>query len=248
MLRLLALLLFPAVAIAQQIYAPNDNEKSRPFTEAYEQRADFIEVSVWLVNGKLVVADALNKVDTIKTLEALYLNPILKLFEQYKDHVSQRRDYTFSLVINIKDDFEKAIPKLVTLLEPNLGAFHRGIHPSAVRIVITGNRPKAAALFDYPAFLFFDGSPSEIYDTETLQRIALVSDNFQGFSRWDGTGNLPDVDRDKLKRVIRRAHDDGKPFRFRNIPDMPNAWKQLRKAGVDVITTDKVAEATADLK
>ena len=71
----------------------------------------------------------------------------------------------------------------------------------------------------------------------------MISDNFQSYSRWDGTGDIPEADRDKLKRVIKRAHNDNKPMRFWGIPDMPNAWKQVKKLGVDIITTDKVAEA-----
>ncbi len=245
---LLSCWLVTTSAFAQLIHAHNDYEKPRPFVDAYEQRADFIEADVFLVDGRLVVAHERQQIDTAKTLQALYLNPIVKLFEANKGYVSPRRDYSFSLVIDVKDDYEKVIPKLIELLQPNLAVFHRGISPNAVRIIISGNRPKPAGLLDYPPYILFDGRPSEVYDAETLQRIALISDSFQGYSRWDGTGTLPDADREKLKRVIRRAHDDNKPFRFWAIPDEPNAWKQLRKAGVDIINTDKVAEATKALK
>ncbi len=248
MFRFLTLLLLPTFSFAQLIHAHNDYEKPHPFTDAYEQRADFIEADVFLVNGKLVVAHSRQQIDTTKTLESLYLNPIVKLFETYKGHVSPQRDYSFSLVIDVKDEFEKVLPRLIELLQPNLAVFHRGISPGAVRIIISGDRPKPAELLDYPPYILFDGRPSEVYDTETLQRIALVSDSFLGYSRWDGTGTLPNTDREKLKRVIRRAHDDNKPFRFWAIPDTPNAWKQLRKVGVDIINTDKVAEATTFLK
>lgn len=248
MFRLLALLLLPVIAVGQQIHAHNDYEKPHPFVDAYQQRADFIEADVFLVDGKLVVAHERSQIDTAKTLESLYLKPIAALFETNKGYVSPRRDYKFSLVIDVKDDFAVVIPKLVDLLQANLAVFHRGLNPNAVRIVLSGNRPKPAALLDYPPYIFFDGRPSEVYDAETLQRVALISDSFQGYSRWNGNGDLPDADREKLKRVIRRAHDDGKPIRFWAIPDVANAWKQLRRVGVDIINTDKVAEATAFLK
>ncbi|MBC8154627.1 MAG: glycerophosphodiester phosphodiesterase [Bacteroidetes bacterium] len=249
MFRFLALLLLlPALSLGQQIHAHNDYEKPNPLVDAYQQRADFIEADVFLVNGKLVVAHERKQIDTTKTLESLYLNPIVALFEKNGGYVSPRRDYTFSLVIDMKDGFEEVIPKLVEILQMNLAVFNRGLNPNAVRIVLSGNRPKPAALFDYPPYIFFDGRPSEVYDSETLQRVALISDSFLGYSRWDGTGDLPDADREKLKRVIRRAHGENKPIRFWAIPDVPNAWKQLRKLGVDVINTDKVAEATAALK
>lgn len=245
---LLLLLLLPLAGMSQQIHAHNDYEKPHPFVDAYNQRADFIEADVFLVDGKLVVAHERNKIDSSKTLESMYLKPIVALFTKNNGQVSPQRGYTFSLVIDVKENYQEVIPRLIDLLQQNLVVFNRGINPNAVRIVLSGDRPRPAQLFDYPPYIFFDGRPSEVYDTETLQRVALISDSFLGYSRWNGEGKLPDEDREKLKRVIKRAHSDGKPIRFWAIPDKPNAWKQLRKVGVDVINTDKVAEATAALK
>ena len=228
--------------LAQKIHAHNDYAQPKPFTAAYEQHADFIEADVWLQDGKLVVSHDKPQANA-PTLDSLYLNPIVKLFQQYKGKVSSDRDYTFGLVIDVKDNPADILPKLITSLQDNLVCFSRATNPKAIQVIISGNRPKINAYFDYPALLQFDGRPSEVYDEETLQRVALISDNFQSYSRWDGNGDLPDIDREKLKRVIKRAHNDSKPIRFWAIPDAPNAWKQLKKIGVDVINTDKVAEA-----
>ncbi len=242
----LLLLLLPTLSLAQQIHAHNDYAKPHPLYDALAQRADYIEADVWLVNGKLMVAHAPNEIDTTKTLESLYLKPIIQLFGQQQNRtVTPNRDYTFSLVIDNKDKPELVIPKLIELLEKNLALFSRAISPKAVQIVLSGNRPKVEHYLDFPAYLFFDGRPSEIYDEETLKRVALVSDSFLSYSHWNGTDELPDPDREKLKRIIKRAHADGKPIRFWAIPDQPNGWKQLKKLGVDVINTDKVTECRA---
>ncbi len=201
---------------------------------------------MWLKNGKLVVSH--NKpTDNAPTLDSLYIQPIVKLFEQNKGKPSSDRDYTFDLVIDVKDDPAEVLPMLLTMLKAHLDVFNRRSNAQAIQVIISGNRPKITAYLDYP-LLQFDGRPSEVYDTETLQKVALISDNFQSYSQWDGTGDIPKMDRDKLKRVIKRAHSDNKPFRFWAIPDMPNGWKQLKKAGVDIINTDKVAEAVQDLR
>ncbi|GAB3640177.1 phosphatidylinositol-specific phospholipase C/glycerophosphodiester phosphodiesterase family protein [Spirosoma arcticum] len=232
---------------AQKIHAHNDYAQPRPFANAYEQRTDFIEADVWLQDGVLVVSH--NKPQAgAPTLDSLYLKPIVNLFSQYTDKVSPARDYTFSLVIDVKDSPAEVLPKLITSLQERLTAFNRSANPKAVQIIISGNRPKIDTYLDYPLLLQFDGRPSEVYDDETLKRVALISDNFRSYSRWDGTGDLPDLDREKLKRVIKRAHGDNKPIRFWSIPDTPNAWKQLKKIGVDIINTDKVTEATAFLR
>ncbi|GAA4398405.1 hypothetical protein GCM10023187_09020 [Nibrella viscosa] len=248
MIRFLLFLLLPACCFGQQIHAHNDYEKQRPFTDAYEQRADYIEADVYLVNGKLVVAHTRSEIDTSRTLERLYITPILRLFEQHKGRVSSDRKYSFNLVIDIKDKAEDVMPILVGIIHQNMDVFNRQVNPNAVQMIISGNRPKVNEYVDYPHFILFDGRPGEVYDDETLRHVALISDNFSNYSRWNGTGDLPDDDRNKLKRIIKRAHDQGKPIRFWAIPDNANAWKQLRKLGVDVINTDKVAEATAFLR
>ena len=232
---------------AQKIHAHNDYAQPRPFANAYEQRSDFIEADVWLQNGVLVVSHDKPQAGA-PTLDSLYLKPIVNLFTQYTDKVSPARDYTFSLVIDVKDSPAEVLPKLIASLQERLTAFNRSANPKAVQIIISGNRPKIDTYLDYPLLLQFDGRPSEVYDDETLKRVALISDNFRSYSRWDGTGDLPDLDREKLKRVIKRAHSDNKPIRFWAIPDTPNAWKQLKKIGVDIINTDKVTEATAFLR
>ena len=232
---------FTSSAFAQKIHAHNDYAQPRPFVNAYEQRADFIEADVWLRGGKLVVSHDSTTAVNAPTLDSLYLQPIVRLFQQNKDKPSPDRDYTFNLVIDIKDEPAVVLPVLLTLLQQNLPYFNRAANAKAIQVIISGNRPRIPTYFDYP-LLQFDGRPSEVYDEETLRRVALISDNFRSYSRWDGIGDIPDSDRDKLKRVIKRAHNDNKPFRFWAIPDTPNAWKQLKKLGVDVINTDKVAE------
>ncbi|GAB4013195.1 hypothetical protein GCM10028808_31540 [Spirosoma migulaei] len=235
-----------SVTFAQKIHANNDHAQPRPFVNAYEKRADFIEADVWLQDGKLVVSSEKPTVSS-PTLDSLYLKPIARLFQQYKDKPSPDRDYTFGLVIDVKSSSADVLPILLKLLEENLTCFNRAANTKAVQVIISGDRPKIQNYFDYP-LLQFDGRPSEVYDEETLRLVAFISDNFRSYSRWDGVGDIPDADRDKLKRVIKRAHSDNKPIRFWAIPDTPNGWKQLKKLGVDIINTDKVAECVEAMR
>lgn len=231
---------------AQQLFAHNDYEKSPPLTNALTARADFIEADVFLRNGQLVLAHTPAEADTAKrTLEGTYLTPLSTLFIQNNGRVSTDRRYAPTLVIDVKDKMEEVLPLLQTMLEKQLVAFSRNNSPQAVRVVVSGNRPRLENFLDFPTYLFFDGRPSELYDDETVKRVALISDNFRSYARWDGTGDISDEDRAKLKRIIKRAHDAGCPIRFWNAPDNANAWKQLRKLGVDVINTDKVADYRA---
>ncbi len=64
------------ITLAQKIHAHNDYEKPRPFVNAYEQRADYIEADVWLQNGQLVVSHNKPKANA-PTLDSLYIKPIV---------------------------------------------------------------------------------------------------------------------------------------------------------------------------
>ncbi len=234
---------------AQQVFAHNDYEKAQPLTQALAARADFIEADLYLRNGQLVVAHTPQQADTTsRTLESLYIKPIVALFSKHQGRISTDRRYVISLALDFKDKPEEIFPVLLPLLESNLVAFNRSLSPMAVRVVISGNRPRPEHYLDQPAYLYFDGRPSELYDEETAKRVALISDNFRSYARWDGTGDVPDDDKAKLKRIIKRAHDTGCPIRFWNAPDTPEAWKKLHKLGIDIINTDKVAECAAAVK
>jgi hypothetical protein len=137
---------------------------------------------------------------------------------------------------------------LLTQVQNYLTAFNRKASPLAIQLIISGNRPKPEQYFDQSTMLQFDGRPSEVYDDETLQRVGIISDSFLNYSRWNGTGDISDADKEKLKRIIKRAHQQNKLIRFWAAPDTPEGWKQLRKLGADIINTDHVAEATQALK
>ena len=252
LLFLASLFLFALPGLAQRsgsvkIHAHNDYEKPVPLRTALDNRADYIEADIWLLNGKLMVAHDRKDINPARTLDSLYLNPIVRLFTQHKGRISTDRTYSPALVIDIKDKFEEVWPVLQSLLSRHIDTFNPLSNPNGVQIILSGNRPRVELMLDYPLFIQFDGRSTEIYDDETSKRVALISDSFRSYSRWDGTGDIPDEDREKLKRIIRRAHNQKKMIRFWAIPDTPNAWKQLRKLSVDVLNTDNVAECRAAL-
>ncbi|GAB3258358.1 hypothetical protein GCM10027347_21590 [Larkinella harenae] len=240
-------------SIAQQIHSHNDYEKPEPLTAAIRHRAGSIEADVYLVDGKLLVAHDKSQTRPGRTLDSLYLKPIAALFGQHKNRysagsVSDDRKYTFQLLIDVKDNGVEAIKELEKAVAPYRTCFDRNMNPMAIQLVISGNRPPIANWIDYPPYILFDGRPSELYDDETIKHVALFSDAFQSYSRWNGEGELSDRDRETLKRFIKRAHNQDKPIRFWGAPDNPNAWKQLDKIGVDFINTDKVEECAKALK
>src|SRR5688572_26226900 len=63
-------------------HAHNDYLNQRPFYEAYENGFGSIEADVFPVNGKLCVAHSKREIDTTRTLDLLYLQPITRETEK----------------------------------------------------------------------------------------------------------------------------------------------------------------------
>src|SRR5690606_39181498 len=112
-----------------------------------------------------------------------------------------------------------------------------------VSIVISGNRPKPHEYSNYPDYMQFDyQSITEISDLP-LDKIALISLNFNKLSTWKGEGKIITREQKELKNAIEIAHSLNKPIRFWATPDGKIAWKTLLDLGVDYINTDKPFEA-----
>jgi len=237
--RLLIFFLFPVIFLAAQpplIHAHNDYQKPEPLFNALRNKAFSIEADIYLTGDKLMVAHEKNELPGAKTLEAQYLQPIIKLFQQYHGAISTDSNYVPVLMIDIKENGEAAIAALIKLLDPYHSVFDRSINKRAVQVVISGDRTEPSKWNSYPSYIFFDGRPTEEYDKSVLQRVAFISDSYFNYVR---PADSIDV---RIKQLALKAHGVKKLLRLWAIPDNPDSWNHLLQLGVDIINTDKVAE------
>ena len=232
-----------AGSIAQvKLHAHNDYEKPQPLVNALHNKVFSVETDVFPVGKVLAVAHTKEQVDTNITLDKLYLQPIIKLFQQHHGYISDDTTYRLALMIDIKEKSETAIPLLIKLIEPWRQYFDRTINKAAVQLILSGDRGPVEQWTQYPGYIYFDGRPYENYDAATLQRVAVVSDNFIKYSFSNFSGDLS-----RLTSVINKVHAWNKPLRLWAAPDEEYAWQKLRELGVDIINTDKVGECNAFL-
>ena len=93
-------------------------------------------------------------------------------------------------------------------------------------------RPKRARIFEVTAV---DGdAPADL--------VPWVSASWASQFQWKGTGEMPEDEVKKMKDYVAKAHKQGRLVRFWATPDKAEAWEIQRKAGVDLINTDKLAE------
>jgi len=208
-------------------HSHNDYEQNKPFTLAFNELFGSIEADIFLSNGAILVGHNLNDLKPNRSLENLYLSPMVAYHPTRK----------LQLLIDIKTEAITTLNALVDLLKK----YPAIINNKNIRIVISGNAPKPSEFGQYPDFIWFDGRINTDYTKEQLQKIALLSGDFGNFvvkRRWP---LLPE-DLEKMQAAINKSHGLEKPIRFWASPDFKDAWEQMITLKVDFINTDKISE------
>jgi alkaline phosphatase len=167
----------------------------------------------------------------------MYLHPIDSLFRLYNGYISSDSDYLPVLMIDIKEKPTEVINMLAEELGALPSRFNRKVNAHSMMVILSGDRGDPASWAKNPTFIFFDGRPNETYDSATLSRVQMISDDYYNQVDFRNAGELS-----RIKKVIVQAHLQNKPIRFWGAPDTPRQWKLLRDLGVDVLSTDHVKE------
>lgn len=221
-----------------QAHSHNDYEQTIPFWQAYDQQFGSIEADVHARNGKLYVAHDSASVRTNRTLEALYIEPIVQKVQDNKGKIYAGSDTPLQLLVDLKTPASQTLPLLVKALAIYPAVFGPG---GPVRVVVSGNIPAPDQFSKYPDWLYFDGRPEVSYTAAQLKHVGLISQDLTHYTRWNGKGLIVKAEREKIQAVIQQVHSQGKKVRFWATPDNINSWKTLMNLGVDYINTDHLA-------
>lgn len=222
-----------------KIHSHNDYLQSVPFWKAYSSGVASIEVDIFLHNGSLLVAHDSEDLPKAKSLEELYLQPLVKSIE-----LSLKPD-SLQLLIDIKSDAYTTLDVLIEVLN----SYPIIAEKKSIKLIISGNRPKESDYLNYPAFIYFDSrNLNSLQDARILNKIGLISLSFKDYTEWNGKGRLTKEDLQIVQQVVDRAHALGKPFRFWATPDSKTSWKVMTMVGVDFINTDQPFECSQYLR
>jgi alkaline phosphatase len=183
----LLLLFFANLSVAQsgehyRVHSHNDYLQNVPFWKAFAAGASSIEADVFLVGDYLYVAHTQEEIDTERSLETLYLEPLQKALSLGLEHPKN-----LQLLIDVKSEPYVTLDELIKTLKD----YPLIIENDAVTITISGNRPKPSEYPNYPDFISFDHQSLEpIENPAILEKIALISLSFRNFSEWNGKGRL----------------------------------------------------------
>lgn len=238
------LLFFPGLLFAQQKYtirnahAHNDYEHPIPFLSAYYLGFGSIEADVFERNGHLLVSHNEKDIDSTRTLEKLYLDPLADIIRKNGGTAYKNSRDTLQLMIDFKTAGDVTLPALVKILS----------HYSAITanptviITISGNQPLPANWAAYPAFIHFDGKRDGHYTPAQARRIPMYSEDIKAFTQWNGKGIIVKAERDKLAHWIDSVHEAGKKLRLWGAADNFNAWKTQLNLHADYIGTDHLED------
>ena len=247
---LIAIILSVAsTAMAQPTYSVaaahshNDYEQKIPFYTAYNARFGSIEADIFLQNGELIVAHSKEELPLHRTLDSLYLQPLLRFVKQNNGFAYPDTMRRLQMMIDIKTEAVPTLQKLVQILQqyPEL------ISTPSINWTISGKRPSPDSFNSYPSFIWFDGNIDDSYSEAALSRIAMMSGDLADYTHWNGKSNLPQKEEAIITALVNKAHLMHKPVRFWGAPDVVNAWYQLMHLKVDYLNTDHIAELSSFL-
>jgi alkaline phosphatase len=219
-----------------RIFAHNDYVQQNPFYNAYRLQVGYIEADVFLSEGKLLVAHTASEINVAKTLEKLYLEPLLSETLKNNGYAYADKDKRLTLMIDMKTEGTSTLTQIVNSIKQ----FPKLLSCRNLSFMISGNVPPPDTWKNYPGLIHFDGRPGVEYNIDQLKRVAMISTNFKAVSDWDGNGKLSEIQKQKIKAVMDEGHGKGKPVRFWATPDFEKAWRELMTLDVDVIVSDNI--------
>jgi hypothetical protein len=228
----------------QNAHSHNDYLHPRPLLDALDHGFCSVEADIFLLDNRLSVAHEASEIRPERTLEALYLEPLLARVRERGGHVHSTTT-RFHLLIDIKSDALATYQVLDRVLQNYAGMLTRfegdRTVTNAVTITLSGNRPRDYLAQQPTRYAAYDGRLADLDSNASPGFMPLVSDNWRAHFQWRGEGPLSETEHMKLRELVRRAHEQGRAIRFWGNPDQAEGWAALRDAGVDLINTDHIA-------
>ncbi|MEV4440658.1 phosphatidylinositol-specific phospholipase C/glycerophosphodiester phosphodiesterase family protein, partial [Streptomyces sp. NPDC049577] len=226
-------------------HAHNDYEHPRPLADALAHGFNSVEADIWLVGDRLLVAHDADRLDPSRTLESLYLEPLLRRVRANGGRVYRGHDLSLQLLVDIKSPGDPAYRELSRHLHRyrsmltvcDGGRVRRG----AVTAVVSGDRGARAPMeAERVRYAFYDGRLTDLDSGVPASFAPLISDNWGRNFTWQGVGPMPSRERTALRHIVATAHAARRQVRFWATPDEPGAardavWRELLAAGADYL-------------
>ncbi len=230
-------------------HAHNDFNHPRPLFDALSHGFSSVEADIHLRDGQLFVAHDAKDIKTSRTLQSLYLKPLVERIEKYGGSVyGDGRPLT--LLIDVKTNAQDTYLALHQVLRRFQGILTvysgQDIREGAIVAIVSGNRARGLMETQDVRYAAYDGRLPDLGSGVPASLMPLISDRWTRHFTWRGDGPMPRRERARLYRIVADAHAAGQRVRFWATPDESGprrdvVWRALVDAGVDLIATDDLA-------
>jgi hypothetical protein len=255
-LTLLFVACFPAFAFSQvsplpKAHSHNDYAHKRPLFDALDNGFCSVEADFYLVDGEFLVGHLLKELKPERTLEALYLKPLLERCRKNHGKVYPEAS-DFYLWLDLKTDGNEIYPKLQKLLsqydEIITSYDGKTKNTKAVLVIITGDVPRELILQEKGRrYMTFDGRPKDASSDIPAEMMSAVSEAWKKHFKWNGIGTMPEDELNVLKTQLRLSHQAGRKVRYWAAPQNEQFWKFADEIGIDFLNTDHLEKLRAFL-
>lgn len=228
-----------------QGYAHNDYWHKRPLFDALDNGFTHIEVDIFKVGDEFVVAHLFPFFRQGKTLENIYLRPLYEHIIQHRGYVYRGYEKPITLMIDIKlggENTYRSLKRLLKKYAPILTSYENGeLVQRQVTVVLSGSKPFTGIQRENKRYAFIDEDLQKIPTSNfTTSTCPIASSNYRSLLSWNGEGEMPFEEKEKLIGYVSKAHEQGKKVRLWASPENENVWSALLQCGVDMINTDKL--------
>ena len=227
-------------------FSHNDYWRPRPLLDALSYRFNCVEADLWLIDGVLYVAHDKSEISKEHIFENMYLKPLAEHIKKNGGKVYTGSNKPFFLMVDCKTSGEEMYPVLKKALEPykelfcsvNEGEYKEG----AVLFFLSGDRPFETLPKETSRFTFLDGRVKDLDKGISAALMPVISNSYGDYFSWNGEGEMPEKELQKMRQIINQTHKEGKLLRWWGAPETKTFRQFLIKEGVDLIGTDDLEQ------
>ncbi|KAF8421012.1 hypothetical protein EV426DRAFT_674093 [Tirmania nivea] len=239
--------------IPKPIHSHNDYWRKAPLYDAISVGCISVEADVWHFDGdnELYVGHDLSSLTKNRTLNSLYINPLLDILHRQNPETEFAHDtsngifdtnpeQTLYLYIDIKTSgvaTYTSILKHLTPLHPYLTHYNASTaltHYGPLTVIATGNAPfseisvSPTSSSDYARYAFYDAPLLSLSDSNTPYNTTnslMSSEDFGSIVGRVSGGEMSNAQKQKLTGLVKSAHDRGIGVRLWDTPGWPVRWR-----------------------
>ncbi|KAJ7837519.1 hypothetical protein B0H14DRAFT_3702273 [Mycena olivaceomarginata] len=258
--------------VPKPIHSHNDYWRDVPLLTALSLGVASVEADVWLVGDTLYVGHEMAALTPDRTLDSLYIQPLLSIIEGQNpksQFTLNQTSWLYSIpqsatplqvLVDMKTDGQITLPFVLKAFQP---LRERGYLTTCVSngtctlgpivVVGTGNTPLAGIQALSPRDVFFDAPligrfTPQLNSTFDITISPIASTDYEVAVGWSGIGNINQTQLAAIQKYVGDAHALGLRARFWDTPGWPiharnNVWQTLMDNGADWLNADDLEAA-----